>query len=504
MMRIPFGSLPSVSPLFLDYVTDWSRLRDFYPTSYSLDSIASFARELPVLDARHRERLCASLSGDPASIEKLAAGAFVVITGQQPGLFTGPNYTILKALTVIKLAKALESIGVKTVPVFWVAAEDHDHQECESAAVVDKDSGLKHVRVDISNPESSPVGWLSLNDEVSNSIAECFSALPESEFRPGVREIVEAAYKPGVSPADAFLRMLVKLFEGSGLILANPLEPGLRRLAQPTLEQAVRRNPEIRSAVIDRSRDLRERGYHEQVKVDAQFTGLFGYRGKSRQALGPEELNDDVPLSANVLLRPAMQDAIFPTAAYVGGPAEVAYFAQAGAVYDALKRPVPPVYPRISATILEPRIDRAMKKYELTFQDVFRGRDFIRRKAVAAVQGVALFDQVRDRLGTELESLRPVLNAIDPTLLGALDNSRQKVLHQVETLRTKFVAAEARRNETLERHLDAIIHSLYPEKKLQERVINITSFLVRYGVDFISRLEKELDLDSREHQVVAI
>ena len=199
-----------------------------------------------------------------------------------------------------------------------------------------------------------------------------------------------------------------------------------------------------------------------------------------------------------------MQDAIFPTVAYVGGPAEIAYFAQAAAVYQVFGRPMPPVFPRISATILEPRIDRVLKKYDLQFQDMFRGRDFIRRKAVASVQGVEMFDLVRDRLSRELESLRPALNAVDPTLAGALDNSRQKVLHQVETLRTKFVNAEARRSETLERHLDMIMNSLFPEKKLQERVINITSFLVRYGFGLIQQLERDLGLDSREHQVIQI
>jgi len=270
------------------------------------------------------------------------------------------------------------------------------------------------------------------------------------------------------------------------------------------LIQAVGRNSEIRTAVIARSRALFASGYHEQVKVDNTFTGLFAYFGKSRRALRPEELRDDLPLSANVLVRPAMQDAIFPTAAYVGGPAEVAYFAPAAAVYEVFERPVPPIYPRISATLLEPRIDRASKKYDLQFLDVFRGRDFIRRKAVATVQGVEIFDTVRDRLSAELESLRPALNAVDSTLVAALDNSRQKVLHQVEALRTKFVNAEARRNETLERHLDSVLNSLFPEKKLQERVINITSFLVRYGLGLIHRLEEALDLNSTEHQVIEI
>src|SRR5262245_9372005 len=140
MMRIPFGSLPSMSALFLDYVTESSRLRKFYPQSYSIDSIAAFARQRPTLDAAHRERLCTALAGDPVSINKLAAGAVAIITGQQPGLFTGPSYTILKAITVIKLAKALDGLGVPAVPVFWVAAEDHDYQEIESVSVLDRDS----------------------------------------------------------------------------------------------------------------------------------------------------------------------------------------------------------------------------------------------------------------------------------------------------------------------------------------------------------------------------
>src|SRR5215510_13821201 len=165
MMRIPFGSLPSMSTLFLDYVNSEERVRKFYPQAYSIESIAAFARRRPVLDPRHRDRLCTGLSGDTDSIEKLAAGAVVIITGQQPGLFTGPNYTILKALTVVKLAKALDAMGVPAAPVFWVAAEDHDYQEIESASVLDRDGGLQHVHVDLSNSESSPVGWLKLRED---------------------------------------------------------------------------------------------------------------------------------------------------------------------------------------------------------------------------------------------------------------------------------------------------------------------------------------------------
>jgi uncharacterized protein YllA (UPF0747 family) len=140
----------------------------------------------------------------------------------------------------------------------------------------------------------------------------------------------------------------------------------------------------------------------------------------------------------------------------------------------------------------------------MTFPDVLRGRDFLKRKGVESLQGGEVFDGVRDRIIEQLESLREALRAVDPTLEGAIDTSRQKVLHQIEGLRTKFINAEARRNEVLDRHLDAITNSLFPEKKLQERVINATSFLARYGPSFIAKLQEDLTLDSKEHQVIEI
>src|SRR5712692_6497163 len=229
MMRISFGSLPSMSALFLDYVTDWNRVRNFYPQNYSIESVVSFARQRPPLDSRHRDVLSAALAAqqkhwgnDLAGVEKLAAGAVAVISGQQAGLFTGPNYTILKAITVIKLAKALSEAGVPAVPIFWIAAEDHDYQEIEWAALLDRDSAVREVRVNLSNTESRPSGWLVLNNDVSEAISKFVEGLPDSEFRPAVQDLLSSSYKPGVSPVDAFARMLAKLFEGSGLILVNP------------------------------------------------------------------------------------------------------------------------------------------------------------------------------------------------------------------------------------------------------------------------------------------
>jgi bacillithiol synthase len=427
-----------------------------------------------------------------------------VVTGQQPVIFSGPNLAILKAISVIKIAKELELAGVPAVPVFWVAAEDHDFEELESTWLLDRNSELVQVRVDLSNTESLPAGWLQFGEDVKEAVSHCASHLPQSEFVPVVVQLLADCYSPGMSPVTSFARMMAKLFAETDLVLVNPLHSELKSLAQPTIDLAFKRNAEMRSALIERSRAIAAAGYHEQVKVDENFTGFFAYRDRSRQVLRPSEIQAGLSWSPNVLLRPLFQDTLFPTVTYVAGPAEIAYLAQAAAAYKILEIPMPPIFPRISASILEPRVARAAEKYDISFPDVFRGRDFLRNKAVATTQDGDFFARLREKIEEELESLRPLLASVDPTLLGALDNSRQKVLHQVETLRGKYVNAAARRDETIERHLQAIINSLFPDKKLQERMINVTSFLARYGFGILHQLTERVSLDSREHQVIEI
>jgi uncharacterized protein YllA (UPF0747 family) len=457
------------------------------------------------------DRLCTVLAGQQREfgssqngVENLASGAVAVITGQQPGLFTGPLYSILKALTALKIARSLEQSGVRAAPVFWIAAEDHDHEEIETTWVLNRDSRLCRARVDLSDDVPSPVGWMHFREDIRQVIADCMSCLPQSDFTAEVCDVLESSYQPGRSPVESFGSMMAKLFAGTPLILVDPLHPELKKLAQPIMNEAVRHNSEIRAAVIRRGKSLRDAGYHEQVKVDENFTGMFAFRGRARQVLRPNEVNSDLSLSPNVLLRPIVQDTMFPTAVYIGGPAEVAYFAQAAAVYEALKCPMPPIFPRISATILEPRIGRLLKKYDIGFLDVFQGREALKIKCVSAAYDVELFNRVREKVEEELQSLRGILGSMDPTLLGALSTSMRKSTHQVESLRTRYINAATRRDEILARHLDGIGNSLFPDRKFQERILNVTSFLSRYGIGIIRRLDESLSLDSRQHQVVEI
>ena len=510
-MRVSLRRCPPTSALFVDYLESWPRVQSFYSRAYSFESIEQFARARPPLDADHRRKLCAILAEQQAAwgsslqgVEKLAAGAVAVVTGQQPILFTGPLFSIFKAISAIKMARRLEEAGVKAVPVFWVAAEDHDYAELESTWILNRNSELSRIAVDLATGEPAPAGWLAFKDDVQAAISECLASLPQSEFIPELQAILEAAYKPGVSPVKAFACMMARLFANTELTLVDPLHNELKAIAQPVVNAAISHNSEVRSALMLRNKALSAAGYHEQVKVDQNFTGLFGYQGRARKVLRPDQLGNGIAWSPNVLLRPLVQDALFPTVTYIAGPAEIAYFAQAAAIYETLKRPMPPIFPRISATLVEPRVARITEKYGLGLEDVFQGRENLLRKLVSASEDDQAFDRVKSNLEAQLESLGPMLAAVDETLTGALETARQKVLHQLESLHSKYVHAVSRRNETLERHLDAMCNSLFPEKKQQERVLNISSFIARYGPGMIPRLLDSLSLDTREHQVVPI
>ncbi len=511
-MNFPLDAVPSVSTLFLDYIQGSERARQFYPFDHSLDAVAAFALESgPIVDEDRRDRLAGALEAqhrrwglDTSSIEPLRSGAVAVVTGQQAGLFTGPMYSILKALTAVKLARALGERGVDAVPVFWIAAEDHDHEEIEWAGILSKVSTLERVSTPLGDGAPTPVAWLRFGPSVKDAIDECFRLLPPSEHQDELRTLIEDAYRPDASPVDAYARMMAGLFKDSGLILVDPLDAALRELAKDVLGTLAAQVGAVRSALLDRGRMIAEAGYAEQVRVDESFTGLFAYRGRAREPLRPGDDMSALDLSPNVLLRPVVQDSLFPTTAYVGGPAEIAYLAQAGSVYQCLGKPMPPVFPRITATLVEPPVARVMRKYELSIEDVFQGMDRLRMGAVAAGSGTEVFTDARQRMSDEMARLRPVVEEVDPTLVGALDNAVQKIMHQVDTLHSRFVRGESRRDEVLNRHLKTLTNRLYPEHKLQERVVNVTSFLGRYGLNFVPMMDRALELNGSVHQVIEL
>ena len=536
---IPFTALPRTSALFADYLYAPDRTARFY--DHRWEGVEGLARLAPEIAARalERERVADALaeqnrrfgSSDLAleHVELLRRpDAVAVVTGQQAGLFGGPLFTIYKALTAIQLAERLRQRGVTAVPVFWIASEDHDFEEVNHVTVAGRDGRLETVRLEpCGYSPDQPVGQVSLCAEILERIDTLFAALPQTVFTDELKRDLAAAYAPGTGFAESFARLMARLFAPFGVVLLDPLDPALKELAAPTYAAAVRRAPEISAALVERSRELVEAGYHAQVHTSPDMMALFildenrrramVQRGDGRFALktGEREITaeellsfaEDCPscLSPNVTLRPAVQDTLLPTVAYVGGPAEVAYFAQLQPVYHLVDRPMPVIVPRASATLVDRESAKTLERYAIRLEELFEDSEALMRKAVERsidTSTTEVFNETERQLDENLERLRAALADLDPTLVKSLEGGQRKMLYQLEKLRTRFVHRATERDATLRRRLGALETMLHPHKSPQERTLNAYTYLALAGYGLIEDLAAAIDPEKRDHQVV--
>ena len=538
---LPFDRVPHQTRLFLDYLNDPVALRKYYP------SAVRFHHELParmpeVLAAHKvdRNRVADALA---AMNQRWGAGqetldniqllrdsdCIAVVSGQQAGLFTGPLYTIYKALSAVKLAGCLRQRNTKAVPIFWIAAEDHDFAEVARAEFIERHCQLKQVNVDTGlHREGQPVGQVVLDQSVTTVIDQLFELLPNSEFAADMKALVQRAWQPGRGFADSFATMMTSLLGRYGLIFLNPLDSELKQLAAPLYSAAAQRAPEIGAALENRSRALEADGYHAQVLATANSFPLFlhddtgarhaltrGDNGKYRtkdseteytaEELAAMALETPARFSPNVTLRAVVQDYLLPTIAYYGGAAEIAYFAQTAEVYRVLERPATPILPRSSLTMIERHTGRVLERYGLTLADFFEGMEPVITRVVEEHLGAGtsrLFTDTEQNVNKELDRLRDELKSVDPTLASALDTGRKKINYQLDGLRTRFIRAQMARDEAAHRQLQRAFDQLYPNKDLQERHINITSLLSRHGAYVIEWIFNAINLGSNEHQIV--
>lgn len=530
---LPFTQIPHTTKLFLDFLSYSPKIHGFYPAS---PNMADWLKQTPVkgYDSARRQKVSDALarqnrswnasSKSFANIDRLRAGASAVVTGQQVGLFGGPFFSLLKALTAVKMAEEATAAGVDSVPIFWLATNDHDLAEVNHTTIPASD-GLCEVATPSRGVHDAPVGTVTFGPEIEEAVQSAIDALGPV---PAV-DLLRNCYRPGETLGSAFARLFAALFRDFGVILMDPCDAELHAIAQPIYQAAVERAQEIDEALLARGKELESAGYHQQVKVTPSSTLLFVLKDGSRIPIhrrvngngAPEFLIKDQKLSQeqllrhiaekpddfspNVLLRPIVEDHLLPTLAYTGGSAEVAYFAQVAVVYEKLLGQVTPIVPRLSATIVEPKAKSLLERYRLDLTDVFHGEDPLRERIAATIlpdELQAAFDRAEHSLDQSLTGVKNALSRLDKTLIEAADNAASKMQHQLESLRARAARAEVRQSEVIGRHAQQLSNSLFPNKVLQEREIGAVYFLARYGVEFLQTLHSALQSGCHDHQVV--
>ncbi|HZD30681.1 MAG TPA: bacillithiol biosynthesis cysteine-adding enzyme BshC, partial [Candidatus Angelobacter sp.] len=368
----------------------------------------------------------------------------------------------------------------------------------------------------------SPVANVRFAGGTNELVARATQLLGDSVAAEYLRE----SYREGETFSAAYAKLYTRLFAEHGLILLDPADTELHRIAAPLFVEAIERAGELDEALLARNKQIAAAGYHEQVKVTAESTPLFAlvdgarvpvhrangeFKIKKTQIARDELLRRiaDEPenFNANVLLRPVLQDYWLPTLAYIGGPAEIAYFAQVGVVYEKLLGRVTTVLPRMSATLLEPKIEKLLNKYELNLEDLFHGETQLRDELAMRSLPAELKLDFESGLLTVEEAMQRIsesLHRLDPTLVEAARRAANKMRYQVGRLEKRAAQAELRKEAILSRHAAMIENSLYPHRTLQEREIGGMYFLARYGMGLIDQLIEAAQARCPEHKIVRV
>jgi bacillithiol synthase len=517
----------SVAPFFSGDPADRSAWTDVIRRTQAhdrrRDDIATvIAEQQERRQAPARAREAARLLADRRTV--------AVVTGQQAGLFGGPLFTLLKAMTAIKLAEQVSrDHHLAAVAVFWIDAEDHDWEEVRSCTVFDETLAPRTVSLPARpGAEPAPVANVRLDDSIVAALADLEHLLPATEFRAALIDGLRRAYAPGTGMADAFGRWMESVLGDRGLIVYDSSDPASKPLVSQVFARELSMPGQTVKLAALAGSDLTARGYHAQVHAQDDSLALFhlnqdnGGRRAIRQQDGHFLIGDQqyavsalveqaterpVGFSPNVLLRPIVQDTIFPTICYVAGPNELAYLGQLRGVYEHFGVPMPLFYPRATATLLDAAALRFLTKYKLPVealqaQDEAALNELLKTQIPQVVEDS--FTQAAQVIETQMAGLIQTIPALDPTLEGAARSTLERMQRDLQTLHGKMIQAAKRRDETLRRQFIHARALAFPGGHAQERTIAFVSFLNQYGPALVERLDEELPLDLGRHWIVTI
>ncbi|HEY0263279.1 MAG TPA: bacillithiol biosynthesis cysteine-adding enzyme BshC [Granulicella sp.] len=522
----PITMLPHVSRLYREYLAMSERAADAPVRRwYGAEPLAGrwIGKSLPVAGdasalADALEQQSREFGAGPAAMEnisRLRSGARVVVTGQQVGLFGGPLLTLLKAATSVARAKqATATTGIEHVPVFWLATEDHDLPEVDHVALPGKTS-VETVKAHMTPHGVQPVGAITLGAEMEAALDQASELLGWAP----VSELLRECYSPRewYTPTlgGAFARLMARLFADEGLIVMDASSRTFHALGASTLRAAIERADELHGALAARTAELAVENFHSQVLVAEGSSLLFlitdagerlalkrlpegGWKA-GRHPVSTEELlailaTEPERISPNALLRPVFQDTILPTAAYIGGPAEVAYFAQSAVLYEKILGRITPVLPRLSATLIEPSIAEVMAQHEVSLPDAMTTTDALAQRLGARampIEGKRKLAAVGNAMDAELTALIDYMTAMDESLGRSASVAGSKMRYQMNRLRRMAATFELQKESSLRKHAQALTLHLFPEGHPQERLFGGVWFVARVGEGLIARLVKE-------------
>ncbi len=542
-MFINFGDIPGNQNLFLDYIYEFENVQEYYKHNFrSKDSYVNLFKSISDSRKDKQHNLSAIIKNQYSSLQNISnktvrnielidkEKTIAVITGQQLGIFGGPLYTVYKIITAIRLANQLTERydEFKFVPVFWLEGDDHDFNEVRSINLFDNENQVINIgyKEEINDDDAKQsIGKINFDEGLNEFFSKYESSLRDSDFKNELLTKLKECYQVGKSFKQSFKELIYWLFDEYGLVIFDPQDVEVKSLLKPIFKKEVNDFAIHTQKLIQVSAKLEEL-YHAQVKVKP--VNLFYHTDEGRYSVEPvddifklrrkrkqftkEEILEEIEnfperFSPNVLLRPICQDFLFPTGFYIGGPSEIAYFAQVTPLYDFYNIVSPIIFPRSSATILEKNVASGLDKYDLSMNDIFLGLEELKEKVIASLSENNIenaFEEASREIELTFDKIKENLFAIDKTLVDSSGRYKDRIMSSIAELKSKATKAQETKHETTIRQLTRLSNLLYPLGNLQEREINFTYFYNKYGKDFIRKVYDDISISEFEHQVITL
>jgi bacillithiol biosynthesis cysteine-adding enzyme BshC len=514
----------AVAPLFAGDPTKPESWREAITRARSIERHPA---EIAQLMAAQQERRGAPPAARSSAARLAAPATVAVVTGQQAGVFGGPLFTLLKAITTIQLArKVSREQSADVVPIFWVDAEDHDWEEVASCTVLDQRFQPRTVTLQaLEGSGEQPVAALKLDDRISATLDDLAAALSTTDFSESTIGALREAYRPGRGMAEAFAIWLEQILGPHGLVVFQSSDPAAKPLVRDVFTRELRAPGRTAALAAEAGAQLAARGHQPQVAPQPESVSLFHLDGGRRaikrdgdrfvfeeRSCTADELLAEAEtapahFSPNVLLRPIVQDTLFPTICYVAGPSELAYLGQLGGVYRHFGIPMPLMYPRASATLVDSATARFLRRYNVPLETLQPQDESALNRLLESLLPKSVEQAMRDAqeaIRRSMQGLIDALPALDPTLAGAAKTTIGKMEHDLRSLHTKMIQAAKRRDETLRRQFMRAQAQVFPLGHPQERTLAVVYFLNRYGPAVVDRLLSDLPLELGHHWVLTI
>lgn len=524
-----FDKLP-FSNLFKQYVRNFSEVSEFFETSpFDKNAIAQKADRFKFSGDRKKTAtfltdLNQKFDADEAALQNIKRlqneEALAVVTGQQLGVYGGPLYTVFKTLSTIHVARRVEKqLGRPVIPVFWLADEDHDYDEVRTLSVLHQDEGeVESFSLPAKNNHLPTVSEIALPEELRQMRDHLKEALFNTDFSDDLWKLLDETFEPENTFLKAFGLFISRLFSKHGLILAGSNHFKVKSITGDYLKQSIVNANDIRHALEKQSQKI-EYDYHRQVKLyDSNLFYLDEETGRTKISRNDEGWHTDGNIqwetsqlieeietyperfSPNVFLRPILQDVLLPTIGYVAGPGETAYYGQMKEMYACFDLEMPVIFPRLSATIVEPAINRIMQELPFDF-DEYGNRiedlesDYVDRTEQQDIE--AIFGEWGKKVEELTNHHKNQIAAIDPTLEAAAEKATSVFKNELDKLKGKVYRSIKQQDETQLKRIRRIKTNLFPDGNLQERILAGIFYMNKYGLDIWDKVLKSLDEDEK-------